>query len=159
MASTAKPRHDRQKRLALPPAGHQTTFAMYNPNQKVTVDSVTLKKVHMQAESFSTALALMCAMSLKDANPSENEEAIAEAKQLATEGMAIYIAFSYMLEKGLEMSEHPDAQKNPAMIAFMETCLVHQKMREVLSVFVDSKVEAMQRATRHKGTNGTNGPN
>jgi hypothetical protein len=132
---------------------------MYNPNQKITVDSITLKNVTMRAESFSTALALMCAMSLKDANPSEDEEAIAEAKQLASESMAIYIAFAYMLEKGLELSDHPDAQKNPAMIIFMETCIVHQKMRDILSVFVDSKVETVQRVARNRGTNGTNGPN
>ena len=126
-----------KKDLALPPAGPQTTFAMNNP--KISVDTQTLLKAHNAAESFSTALALMCAMSLKDADKEINREAINEAQALVTEAMAVFIAFAYMMEKGLALSEQEGAEKNPALIAFCEACLVHQKMRDVLLPFVESK--------------------
>lgn len=149
MAWTVNPCRDLEKYLALPPAGHQTTLAMNN--HKISVDTQILLKAHNAAESFSTALALMCAMSLKDADKETHREAINEAQSLVTEAMAVFIAFAYMTEKGIALSEQEGAEKNPALIAFCEACMVHQKMRDILLPFVESKCNKAWRA-------GTDGP-
>jgi hypothetical protein len=124
-------------------------------NPKIIVDTKALVKAHEQAESFATALSLMCALSLKDADPEKNREAINEAQSLVAEAIAVYIAFAYMTDKAVALADMPDAEKNEALLTIAEGCLTHQKMRAILLPFVEGKC---QMAWRAAGKDGPQGP-